>query len=107
MVYIATADGGFCYGDPGNLDAMKTMDISPLSDVMESQKYGDQIWICDRNGIGVLEGSSFHYMDDLPMNNSVNHVMTDMEPDHGKRVDSIHPAYDKNQSADNSGGKDN
>ena len=45
--------------------------------VMEIQKYGDQIWICDRNGIGVLEGSSFHYMDDLPMNNSVNHVMTE------------------------------
>ena len=79
MVYIATADGGFRHGDPGNLNAMEMMDISPLSDVMEIQKFGDQIWICDRNGIGVLEGNTFHYMDDLPMNNSVNHVMADYE----------------------------
>ena len=79
MVYIATADGGFRYGDPKHLDAMKVTDISPLSDVMEIQKLGNQIWICDRNGIGVVENGVFHYMDELPMDNSVNHVMADYE----------------------------
>lgn len=79
MVYLATADSGFYYGNPGNLQGMKKMDISPMSDVMEIQKFGDQIWICGRNGVGVLEEDDFHYLDELPMDNSVNHVIADYE----------------------------
>ena len=79
MVYLATADSGFYYGDPDNLQAMKKMDITPMSDVMEIQKFGDQIWICSRNGIGVLDDDVFYYLDELPMDNSVNHVMADYE----------------------------
>ena len=79
MVYMTTGDAGFYYGDPMNLNAMEKMSIAPLSDVMEIQRFGDQIWICDRNGIGVLEDGALHYMDGLPMNNSVNHVMADYE----------------------------
>ena len=79
MVYLATSDAGFYYGDPKNLQAMKKMDISPMSDVMEIQKFGEQIWICSRNGIGVLDDDVFHYLDELPMDNSVNHVMADYE----------------------------
>lgn len=79
MVYISTGDAGFYYGDPKNLTGMNKIDISPLSDVMEIQKFGDQIWIGDRNGIGVLDGTTFHYLDELPMDNSVNHVMMDYE----------------------------
>lgn len=78
-VYMSTADAGFYYGNLRNRNKMKKVDISPLSDVMEIQKLGKQIWICDRNGIGVIEGKRFHYLDDLPMNNSVNHVMADYE----------------------------
>ena len=79
MVYLSTGDGGFCYGDPKNPAAMEKMDIAPLTDVMEIRKFGNQIWICYRNGIGVVEDGVFHYMDRLPMNNSVNHVMADYE----------------------------
>lgn len=79
MMYFSTADAGFYYGDPKNLKASKKWDISPLSDVMEIQKFGERIWICYRNGIGVLEGDAFHYIDNLPMDNSVNHVMADYE----------------------------
>ena len=78
-VYMATADGGFYYGDLKDRKKMKKMNSSPLLDVMEIQKFGDQIWICYRNGIGVFKDGKFHYMSDLPMNNSVNHVMTDYE----------------------------
>ena len=78
-VYMSTGDAGFYYGDPKNLSKMTKMDITPLSDVMEIQKFGDQIWLCGRNGIGVLEDGQFHYMDELPMDNSVNHVMADYE----------------------------
>ncbi|MBR3245619.1 MAG: SpoIIE family protein phosphatase [Parasporobacterium sp.] len=78
-VYMSTGDAGFYYGDPKNLEKMKKIDITPLSDVMDIEKYGDQVWICDRNGIGVCEGDKFYYMDELPMSNSVNHVMADYE----------------------------
>ena len=78
-VYMSTADGGFYYGDPHHFREMEKMDTEPLLDVMEIQKFGDQIWICYRNGIGVLEDGKFYYLDGLPMDNSVNHVMADYE----------------------------
>ena len=78
-VYMSTSDAGFYYGDLKDFKNMTKMDIAPLSDVMEIQKFGDQIWLCSRNGIGVLENGVFHYMDQLPMDNSVNHVMADYE----------------------------
>ncbi len=78
-LYFATRDSGFYYGNPKNIKKLKRIDISPLFDVLDIQKFGDQIWICDRNGIGVLEGKKFHYMDELPMDNSVCHVMADYE----------------------------
>jgi len=79
MVYIATTEGSFRYGHFSDFHSMKEFNISPLSDVMEIQKFGNQIWICARNGIGVIDGDDFHYMKDLPMDNSVNHVITDYE----------------------------
>jgi len=79
MVYIATTDGSFHYGHFSDFHSMKEFDISPLSDVMEIKKFGNQIWICARNGIGVISDNVFHYMKDLPMDNSVNHVITDYE----------------------------
>ena len=79
LVYIATADGGFYYGDPNDFSSMKKIDIDPLSDVMEVQMIGNKVWICARNGIGVLDNNTFYFMEDFPMDNSVNHVMADYE----------------------------
>ena len=79
LVYIATSDGGFYYGDLNDFSSMKKTDISPLSDVMDIQKFSNQIWVCARNGIGVIYGNAFYYMDDFPMDNSVNQVISDYE----------------------------
>ena len=36
-----------------------------------------QIWICAGNGIGNLDEEGFHLLQNVPMDNSVGHVMTD------------------------------
>ena len=80
MIYVETQDGrvyhdtlqsGFINSEP--------IDISPLDQVQSFEYlYGD-VWIMARNGIGVLDETGFHVMNNLPMNNSVGHVMTDYE----------------------------
>ena len=56
---------------------MKKIDIQPLSYVQQMEYIDGKVWICSSYGIGVLEGSEFHLLENLPMNNSVGHVMTD------------------------------
>ena len=79
-LYIGTGDSDLYHGDlKRGIDSMEHVDISPLFNVMDIDHIGDQIWICARNGIGVVDGRGFHHLSDLPMNNSVDHVMMDYE----------------------------
>ncbi|MBO4919399.1 MAG: SpoIIE family protein phosphatase [Erysipelotrichaceae bacterium] len=55
------------------------IDISPLSQVQSFEYIDGDIWICARNGTGVLNGTGFHKLENVPMNNSIGHVMTDYE----------------------------
>ena len=80
LLYIGTEDGCLYHGsllDDGK--AMERADLAPLSNVIYLRQIGDLIWICARNGIGVLDGSGFHALPELPMNNSVNDVVADYE----------------------------
>ena len=80
LLYIGTEDGFLYHGsllDDGK--ALERVELAPLSDVIFLRQIGDQIWICARNGIGVLDASGFHALAELPMNNSVNHVIADYE----------------------------
>ena len=78
-MFIGTSTGLY-YGDPRTGGEVEEYaDISPLNSVMDIQKIGDRIWVCARNGIGVLDGRDFYYLDDLPADNSVAHVMEDYE----------------------------
>ncbi len=62
-----------------NKDNMVRVDISPLFNVIDIRKFGNQIWISSRSGLGVLVGTEFHYLENLPMNNSVDQIMQDYE----------------------------
>lgn len=53
------------------------IDIRPLSTVQQMEYIDGKVWICAANGIGVLEDGEFRVIDNLPMNNSIGHVMTD------------------------------
>ena len=69
-VYRLTLD------NPGHA-SMKS--IMPLSSVQSMEYINDQVWICARNGLGVLDQNGLHILKSLPMNNSFGHVMTDYE----------------------------
>lgn len=64
-----------------SLDPQKgeAIDISPLSSVINIEMIDGRLWICARNGIGVIDDNGFHYLELLPMNNSVTDVMADYE----------------------------
>lgn len=57
--------------------AAEVLDISPLSDVEHMERIDGGLWICSGDGIGCLSGGVFRTLDDIPMNHSVGHVMTD------------------------------
>ena len=79
-IFIGTSGTGFYHGDlTGDPDEIDRVDIDPLFTVIDIRQIGGRIWICANNGIGVLDGGSFCYLDELPMDNSVNRVMEDYE----------------------------
>ena len=77
-LYLEGADYGFyhaAYGD--NLTDLEPIDIQPLSSVQSMEYIDGKVWICSSYGIGVLTDGGIQVLEDLPMNNSVGHVMRD------------------------------
>ena len=79
-VYYGTEDSGIYHVNPKDKDTpAEHIDIDPLFSVSEMKQMGDKIWICSRKGIGVIDEEGFHCLDELPLNNSIGHVMMDYE----------------------------
>lgn len=79
-VYIGTSNSEVYYGNiKNNFENMKVRDISPLAYTQEFESFNGKIWICAGNGIGMMQGDDVQILDDVPMNNAVNHVMADYE----------------------------
>ncbi len=79
FVYLGTEDSHVYYGSVTDEDFMltNTRDVSPLTNIERFESIGGNIWICAGNGIGVLTKMGFRNMENLPMDSSVGHVMTD------------------------------
>lgn len=60
-----------------NFSDLKVTDISPLSSVNCLEYINGKIWVCAGNGIGRIDGSGCSLLKNVPMGNSVEHVMTD------------------------------
>ncbi|MBQ4474545.1 MAG: SpoIIE family protein phosphatase [Lachnospiraceae bacterium] len=79
-LYIGTQESQVFYGDPINQpEEIQEYDISPLTSVTHLRLIDGKIWICARNGIGVLDEDGFHSLADLPMNNSIYQAVADYE----------------------------
>ena len=79
-VYIGTDESKVYHGDLGaGSDRMESVDIAPLSYVNELKMYGDRLWLCAQNGIGLVDGQSFYHVDGLPMDSLIDHMMADYE----------------------------
>ena len=79
-IYLATGDSSVYHCRIGeSLEILDTIDISPLSQVQQFEYINDELWICTRNGIGVVDEDGFHKLENIPMDNSIGHVMPDYE----------------------------
>lgn len=79
-MYLGTESSEIYFGSfEDNFASMNVKDISPLSYVERFEYIDGQIWICAGNGIGNVDDEGFHRLTNVPMDNSVGHVMTDYE----------------------------
>lgn len=79
-VYIESEYSGVFHASMGeNFTDLKQINIEPLSQVQSFEWISGRIWVCTRNGIGVIDGDGFHLLDKVPMDNSIGHVMADYE----------------------------
>ncbi|MBR2528873.1 MAG: SpoIIE family protein phosphatase [Blautia sp.] len=79
-LYLGTEGSNIYYGSlQRNFGSMGVKDVSPLTYVERFEYVDGQIWICAGNGIGCVDSQGFRLLDNVPMNNSVGHVMTDYE----------------------------
>ncbi len=76
---IGTEDSILYVGDLTSSEKLTVVDVSPLYSVFDVDVVNNQIWLCARNGIGVLDDKGLHVLDNLPMNNSINQMMVDYE----------------------------
>ena len=77
-VYLEMGNSEMRYGNPrSGIGKMKKIDISPLSQVTNFEYINDKIWVCARNGLGVLDDKGIHVVDGLPLSSSVSAIFTD------------------------------
>ncbi len=78
LVYVETQDGQVYHDslDSGFVDS-EPIDIAPLDQVEKFECIDGDIWICARNGAGVLNDQGFRELKNVKMKNSIGHVMTD------------------------------
>ncbi|MBR4456969.1 MAG: hypothetical protein IKS32_12260 [Solobacterium sp.] len=78
-VYLGTETSEIFYGrmDAERFKTEQIIDVSPVNYVNDIKVYGDQMWISGDNGIGIWKNGVVRLMDSIPMNNSVEHMMSD------------------------------
>ena len=77
-LYLGTETSEVLYGKLGDqFENMTTSDITPLSTVYSMEYIDGEVWICTRNGIGVLGEDGFRQLEHVPLDNSVGPMMTD------------------------------
>ena len=77
-LWFEGGDFGFYHATYGEkLTDLEPIDIQPLSYIQQMEYIDGRLWICASKGIGVLSDNGIQVMEDLPMNNSIGHVMRD------------------------------
>ncbi|MBR0385471.1 MAG: SpoIIE family protein phosphatase, partial [Erysipelotrichaceae bacterium] len=79
-VYIDSEnEGTYLASMAENFSDLQKIDIAPLSQVQAFEYIDGRLWICTRNGIGVMIDGNFLQLPKAPMDNSVGHVISDYE----------------------------
>ena len=78
-VYIGTEMSEIYYGKLDSIADSDPIDVSPLVYINSLELIKDQIWICSDNGIGTIKDGEFKKLENIPMDNSVDHMLADYE----------------------------
>ena len=79
-VYLGTSNARIYYGElSDHFRLLSTKSIEPLTYVYGMEAIDGQIWVGADNGIGRLGEDGFRQLENVPMNNSVEHILTDYE----------------------------
>ena len=80
MIYVGTEDSEvYRCKSKGNPTPDETIDISPLSGVINLQWIDDKIWVLANNGIGIIDEDGFHNLEDFPFHSSIVSAMEDYQ----------------------------
>ncbi len=78
--YIGTSESSiYNVSLGGEPKVEKTIDVSPLEYINSIENINDQIWVCADNGISIVNGSSASRLLNMPVNSSVECVITDYQ----------------------------
>ncbi|MBR2677295.1 MAG: HD domain-containing protein [Solobacterium sp.] len=72
-----TSEVYYCLIGSKGLADITVIDVAPLNYVNEIELFDGQTWFCADNGIGILKDGTFRVMDNIPMYNSIEHIMAD------------------------------
>ena len=79
-VYLGTEMNEIVYGNPENgFEDVKILMTGEQHKINEIRMINDRIWICANDGIGYFVGDEYRQFDDIPLNNSIDHMMADHE----------------------------
>ena len=79
-IYLGTKNSEVYYGElsSGFRSAVK-YDVSPLEYINSIGEFGDRIWICSDNGIGVVHDDTVTILENLPVDTAVEKMMIDYQ----------------------------
>ncbi|MBR5712247.1 MAG: HD domain-containing protein [Lachnospiraceae bacterium] len=63
----------------GALEDYTTIDAAPLKYINSVMLFSDHLWICADNGIGVYKNDKFEVVENIPLDNSIDHVLIDYQ----------------------------
>lgn len=79
-VYLGTEEQLVVHGKLENgITDRQDINVAPFTYVNSIEHFKEQIWICTSNGVGFLENGKFTQLKNIPMNNSIDHMLTDYE----------------------------
>ena len=82
QVYLGTERSVIYHGSlEEGPSSWQALDLSPLAYINDMQIIEGNLWVCADNGISLVEDGAAKRLETLPMNNSVEHIMTDYAGD--------------------------
>jgi len=80
FIYIGTDNSNCFYGElDGGFETIKEISVDPLKKINSIEYLDNKLWICADNGIGVNDNAGFRQIYNIPMNNSIDQMITDYE----------------------------